>query len=91
MALPRGRDYELWKAIATSGERRTRYFVWAAADPKIGAVRRIDDIRPEGAMFNHRFETRGGVLEQRAAELLREFFGERRGGTEPESSTGDRT
>ncbi len=27
-----GPDYELWKAVATSGERRVRYYVWEAAD-----------------------------------------------------------
>jgi len=56
---------------------RLARLVYGAADPKIGATRAFEAL---GAGFNHRFEVRGGVLADRCAQLLRDFFRERRGG-----------
>jgi len=67
---------------------RVGRIVWAASDPKIGAVDRYEAMRSSGAVFNHRFETRRGVLEDEAAELLRVFFRERRGEGSDEPSSG---
>lgn len=56
---------------------RVSRLVFAARDAKAGAVDSVYDViaRPR---LNHRLEWRGGVLEAEAAELLREFFRERR-------------
>ena len=54
-------------------QARVARVVYAAADPKAGAVeslhRLLDDAR-----LNHRVETRGGVLADESRALLREFF-----------------
>ena len=42
------------------------------------ALARLEGMRAEGAPFNHRFETIGGVLANEAGELMLEFFRERR-------------
>jgi tRNA(Arg) A34 adenosine deaminase TadA len=56
---------------------RVERVVYAAADPKAGAVesryRLLDDGRS-----NHRVETRRGVLEAECAAVLKEFFEARR-------------
>ncbi len=69
---------------------RIARIVWAASDPKIGAVSRFGEMVTAGADFNHRFETCSGVLADESAALLRSFFRERRqdGATE-ERRTGD--
>jgi tRNA(adenine34) deaminase len=56
---------------------RVSRLVFAARDAKAGAVESVYDLiaRPR---LNHRLQWRGGVLEAEAAELLREFFRERR-------------
>lgn len=53
--------------------------VYGAADPKVGAVAELDRMRETGALFNHRFECRGGVLATESSKLLRTFFERRRG------------
>ncbi len=53
--------------------------VFGAADPKAGAVGSVLDVLGEPAL-NHRPQVAGGLLEDECAELLREFFGARRGG-----------
>lgn len=63
--------------------------VWAAPDPKIGAVGQLDSMRSAGAVFNHRFDVRGGVLRDESAELLRGFFRERRGSDGPDPAGPD--
>jgi tRNA(adenine34) deaminase len=63
--------------------------VWAASDPKIGAARHLEAMRASGAMFNHRFETRGGVLAEEAAGMLKSFFRDRRDAGETASSSGE--
>ena len=52
--------------------------VYAAPDPKAGAAGSVIDVLAE-PRFNHRPEVVAGVLEDDAAELLRDFFRERRG------------
>lgn len=58
-------------------QARVSRLVFAARDPKAGAVDSVYDViaRPR---LNHQLEWAGGVLETEAAELLREFFRERR-------------
>lgn len=51
--------------------------VFAASDPKAGACGSLFTIQSD-ARLNHRIETTSGVLADRAAELLRAFFRERR-------------
>lgn len=57
---------------------RVERIVWAAADPKVGATTRLSELGRAGALFNHRPEITGGVLAEEAAELLLDFFKERR-------------
>jgi tRNA(adenine34) deaminase len=52
--------------------------VFGAADPKAGAAGSVLDVLGEPAL-NHRPQVAGGLLEEECAELLREFFGARRG------------
>ena len=59
---------------------RVRRLVYGAADPKVGAVERLAELRKQGARFNHRLEIRGGVLAEESSELLLEFFKDRRTG-----------
>ncbi|WP_366919464.1 tRNA adenosine(34) deaminase TadA [Hydrocarboniphaga sp.] len=56
---------------------RVSRLVFGARDPKAGAVDSVYDViaRPR---LNHQPEWVGGVLEGEAAELLRDFFRERR-------------
>jgi tRNA(adenine34) deaminase len=51
--------------------------VYAAPDPKAGAVGSVLDVLAEPAL-NHRPEVVAGVLEAESAALLREFFAARR-------------
>jgi tRNA(adenine34) deaminase len=53
--------------------------VYAASDPKAGAVGSLMDLSQD-ARLNHRFEVLRGVLADEAGELLRAFFRARRGG-----------
>jgi tRNA(adenine34) deaminase len=52
---------------------RVARVVFAATDPKAGAVGSLWDVVRDRRL-NHRPEVVGGVLEGEAAELLREFF-----------------
>jgi tRNA(adenine34) deaminase len=52
--------------------------VYAAADPKAGAVESLWDVVRDRRL-NHRPEVVAGVLADDASELLRSFFAERRG------------
>lgn len=56
---------------------RVKRLVFAAADPRAGAVESVYDIiaRPQ---LNHGVEWRGGVLQDESAALLRRFFRSRR-------------
>jgi tRNA(adenine34) deaminase len=51
--------------------------VFAAADPKAGAVGSLADV-PADVRLNHRVPVRSGVLAEASAELLRAFFRARR-------------
>lgn len=51
--------------------------VYGAADPKAGAAWSLYNI-PQDARLNHRCELVAGVLADECAELLEEFFAERR-------------
>jgi len=53
--------------------------VFGAWDPKAGMVGSLGDI-VRHPRLNHRAEVLGGVLEQRSAELLTQFFRDRRPG-----------
>jgi tRNA(adenine34) deaminase len=53
--------------------------VYAAADPKAGALGSLMDLSQDPRL-NHRFPVEGGLLAAEAGELLRSFFRARRGG-----------
>lgn len=53
--------------------------VFAASDPKAGAVGSLMDLSADPRL-NHRFPVERGVLAAEAGELLRAFFRARRGG-----------
>ena len=57
---------------------RVARVVYGADDPKAGAVGSLWDVVRDRRL-NHRPEVVSGVLADESAELLREFFGERRG------------
>jgi len=56
---------------------RVRRLVYGADDPKAGAVRSILQVVNHPGL-NHQMEVRGGVLAGRSAEILQEFFRNRR-------------
>lgn len=56
---------------------RVRQLVYAAPDPKAGAVASCAQLL-EAAHFNHRVEVTAGVLAEESAALLRRFFALRR-------------
>lgn len=53
--------------------------VYAASDPKAGALGTLYDLHDDERL-NHRFEVTAGCLEHESAELLRTFFQRLRGG-----------
>lgn len=53
--------------------------VYGASDPKVGAIS-SSFRRGWPAGLNHRFEVHGGVLGADGADMLRDFFRQRRGG-----------
>ncbi len=56
-------------------QARIGRLVYGASDPKLSSATRPDEL---AGGFNHRFESRGGVLADQAARLLLEFFKSRR-------------
>lgn len=64
--------------VGTALHARVARIVFGAADPKVGAIGKLEALREAGAGFNHRFEISGGVLGREAASLIVEFFRERR-------------
>jgi tRNA(adenine34) deaminase len=56
---------------------RVGRLVYGATDPKAGAVGSLHDV-PGDARLNHRPPVTGGVLGDRAGDLLRAFFAARR-------------
>jgi tRNA(adenine34) deaminase len=57
---------------------RIRRLVYGADDPKAGAVHSVLAVINHPSL-NHKMEIRGGVLAGKSAEILQEFFRERRG------------
>jgi tRNA(adenine34) deaminase len=57
---------------------RIARLVYGVADPKVGAMGRLESLAENGAEFNHGFETTSGVMAEEASALLLEFFKERR-------------
>lgn len=53
---------------------RIKRLIYGAADPKYGACGSVYDI-PGPAAYPHRLEVRGGVGDEEATRLLKEFFG----------------
>ena len=62
-------------------QARVARCVYAAADPKAGALGTLYDLSSDERL-NHRFEVRAGVLAEESAALLRAFFAQLRGGGE---------
>lgn len=56
---------------------RIRRLVYGADDPKAGAVHSVLQVLNH-PQLNHRMDVRGGVLAGRSAEMLQEFFRNRR-------------
>ncbi|MBT3016274.1 MAG: tRNA adenosine(34) deaminase TadA [Candidatus Thiodiazotropha sp. (ex Clathrolucina costata)] len=52
--------------------------VFAADDPKGGAAGSVFDLLPTDHRFNHSVAVKGGVLQQRATDLLKDFFRQKR-------------
>jgi tRNA(adenine34) deaminase len=52
--------------------------IYGAADPKAGAVGSVLEVLNHPKL-NHQMAVTGGILAEECGELLREFFGERRG------------
>ncbi|MET0064514.1 MAG: tRNA adenosine(34) deaminase TadA [Candidatus Thiodiazotropha endolucinida] len=52
--------------------------VFAADDPKGGAAGSVFDLLPTDHRFNHSVVVKGGVLQQRATDLLKDFFRQKR-------------
>ncbi len=61
---------------------RVQRVVFGALDPKGGAAGSVFDLLPSDERFNHRVAVDGGVLAEEGGELLRAFFGARRGRSE---------
>ncbi|MET0071174.1 MAG: tRNA adenosine(34) deaminase TadA [Candidatus Thiodiazotropha sp.] len=57
---------------------RVARVVYAADDPKGGAAGSLFDLLPTDDRFNHAVAVKGGVLHQRATELLKAFFRRKR-------------
>jgi tRNA(adenine34) deaminase len=57
---------------------RIARLVFGARDEKAGAVGSVYDIGRDGRL-NHRLEIQSGVMESECAEVMREFFRQRRG------------
>ena len=70
--------------------------VYGARDLKVGALGRLEALRALGADFNHRVDSLGGVGAEAAADLLLDFFRERRAAShardplEPEQENAER-
>lgn len=56
---------------------RLKRVVFGAADPKTGAAGSVTDLFSH-PLLNHHTAVRGGVLAEASAQLLRQFFAERR-------------
>ncbi len=61
--------------------------LFGAYDPKAGMAGSVEDLLRHPKL-NHRPEVRGGVWEEECGEVLREFFGMRRGSREGQDGRG---
>ena len=69
---------------------RVREVIFGAAEPKTGAL--VSTMRAlETPELNHRFAVKGGVLEERTREPIRQFFREKRRVTRGVVLAGDET
>ena len=59
-------------------QARLNRLVWGAADEKYGCAGSVYRI-PEDPAFGHFCRSEGGLLEEECAELIRRFFGDKRG------------
>jgi tRNA(adenine34) deaminase len=57
---------------------RVGRLVFGTREARVGATARLETMRDLGADFNHRFEIVGGVLAAEAADLLLDFFRQKR-------------
>ena len=64
---------------------RVACLVFGARDPKWGAAGSLYNL-PEDHRLNHRVEVVSGVCETACAELMRQFFQLRRGGSRPDAA-----
>ena len=58
-------------------QARIRRLIYGADDPKAGAVHSVLKV-VNHPLLNHQMEIRGGVMAGRSAEMLQEFFRQRR-------------
>ncbi|MFT3930499.1 MAG: tRNA adenosine(34) deaminase TadA [Spongiibacteraceae bacterium] len=63
--------------IGTLIHARVQRLVYGAPEPRAGAVESAARLL-EGAQFNHRIEVQGGVLADRCAAIMQNFFKQRR-------------
>ena len=57
---------------------RIKRLVFGARDPKAGASGSVMDVT-HNRRLNHRIETKGGILGEESAALLKDFFAKKRG------------
>lgn len=57
---------------------RVARVVYGADDPKGGAAGSVFDLLPTDQRFNHSVAVKGGVLQQHATDLLKDFFRQKR-------------
>jgi tRNA(adenine34) deaminase len=57
---------------------RVTRVVYAAPDPKSGAAGSVFDLLPTDGRFNHRVEVDGGLMKERSAKMLQDFFKRKR-------------
>ncbi|MEN3185674.1 MAG: tRNA adenosine(34) deaminase TadA [Atribacterota bacterium] len=58
-------------------QARIRRLVFGACDPKSGVIESV--LRVFDLPWNHRVEVRGGILQERCSQILREYFKIKRG------------
>lgn len=52
--------------------------VFGAGDPKVSSLAGLQALRDFGAVLNHRFDVRGGVLADEISAMMKDFFRQRR-------------
>jgi tRNA(adenine34) deaminase len=75
--------------VAAMIHARVNRVVFGAQDPKTGALGGAYSL-PDVHLHNHQLVCEGGLLSEQAAELLRAFFRERRGGEGRKPEPGSR-